>query len=324
MLQALFALWLMFADGPPQGAADNVDNWEQKKALSKKLEAQAKFTEAKNVLLSAMDDAAKSPARLAYTYNNLGAIAYQLGKYTEAERDYRLAVRQWELIPGNPGLAKTLGNIAALNFAIGRLDTADDFLKRAEALQIKTMGEDHPETALLIQNRASMFLTNHQYRKAEPLFRRSLDIWAKFGTAYEADIAIASRSMAIIFKHTSRTKEAAAYDECARAIWVDELSKGIATPDVHASLARLYLENHEPLMAEPILKDAIRLSETELGPDYPYIGAILEMYSDVCRQLGRKAEAKEMQSRAREIEHSCTQLCVAQKTVNASDLLGKH
>lgn len=324
MSQALLALLLLFADRQPQGAANNLDAWERTRALSKQFEAQGKFTEARNTLLGAMGDAAKSPERLAYAYNNLGAIAYQLGKYAEAERDYRLALRQWDLVPDNPGMAKTLGNIAALNFAIGRMDVADDFLRRAEGLQIKSMGADHPETALLLQNHASMDLVNHQYKKAEPLFRRALEIWERSGGAYDADIAIAARSLAVVYKHTSRTREAAAYDQRARKIWEHELTNGTAAPDVRPALARLYLEMHEPLRAEPLLKEAIRLSETELGPDYPFIGAIFEMYSEVCRQTSRKAEAREMEHRARQIENSCTQLCVARQTVNASDLIGKQ
>jgi tetratricopeptide (TPR) repeat protein len=331
MPQTLFALFFLLASPTPQDGVSHVvaektavDSWEKAIAASKQFESVGKLAEARKTLVAAMRDVSDSPSRLAYGYNNLGAISQQLGKYPEAEKDYRLALKQWERLPGDVGVAKTLGNIAALNFVIGRLDVADDYLNRAQAVQIAALGPDHPETALLLQNRASMHLGLHQYEKAEPEFRRVLAIWEKYGTAYELEIASTIRSLAIIYKHTSRAKEAVAFDERAKGIWEREVAKGYANPEVRAALARLYLEAHEPLRAEPILKEAIRIVDTELGPDYPYTGAILKMYADVFRQTGRKSEAKQAEQRAKLIEDTCSQLCQSQQTISTSDLLAER
>jgi tetratricopeptide (TPR) repeat protein len=137
-------------------------------------------------------------------------------------------------------------------------------MREETAVQIAALGPHHPETALLLQNRASMHLGLHQYEKAEPEFRRVLEIWEKYGAAYELEIASTVRSLAIIYKHTSRSKEAVPYDERAKGIWEREVAKGYANPEVRAALARLYLEAHDPLRAEPVLREAIRIAETDV------------------------------------------------------------
>jgi hypothetical protein len=83
----------------------------------------------------------------------------------------------------------------------------------------------------------------------------------------------------------------------------------------------LYFEQRKPLLAEPVLKEAIRQSEMQAEPDYPFLPSILKMYAKICRQNGRKAEAREMEQRLQKIESSCSQACQSQQTIAASDLM---
>jgi tetratricopeptide (TPR) repeat protein len=326
MSRVVIGILILFTCRPSQGAANTgiTDSWDKFVEISKKFQSEGKLIEARKALLAVMNDAHKSPTRLAYTYNELGTLAQELGKYPEAERDYRLAIHQWDLVPGHPGIARTMNNLASVLYIVGKVEAADEFLHRAELVQVAALGANHPETARLYQNRATLYLSLHQYEKAELAYRQALQIWDGAAAGYDLQIAGAARGLAIILKHTSRSREAVLYDARARAIWERELSKGYASPELRAALARVYLEAHEPLLAEPVLKQAIFISDTELDPDYPFLGPILRMYADVCRQTGRKAEARRMDERAKEIESRCSQMCQAQQTITASDLLAEH
>jgi tetratricopeptide (TPR) repeat protein len=318
MSRVVIGILILFTCRPSQGAADD---WNNAVAASKQFVAQGKLVDARKSLLGAMKDASQSAARLAYCYSELGAIAQQLGKYTEAERDYRLAIQQWELVPGHPGIAITLNNLASVLYLVGKVDAAEELLQRAESLEVAAMGPNHPETARLYQNRATVYLSLRQYKKAEAEYRRALEIWEKSSPAYDLQIASSARGLAIILKHTSRRKEAVGLDTRARAIWEREVNKSYASSEVRAALAQLYLEAHEPDLAEPVLKQAIE--NAELDPDYPFLNTILRMYAEVCRQVGRKAEAREIEHRAKRIESACSQTCQAQQTITASDLLAE-
>jgi tetratricopeptide (TPR) repeat protein len=216
MSKIMLGLCLVIACLPSLAAADE---WGNVVALSKNLKAGGKFVEARKVLLAALDDAPLSATRIAVAYNELGTIAQDQGKYTEAERLYRLSIQQWELVPGHLGIARTMNNLASLLFVVGKTDAADVWLRRAETLQIQAMGTDHPETARLYQNRATLYLRFQQYKKAEVEYRKALEVWEKSGPAYELEIASDARGLAIICRQTSRSAEAVGYNERARAIW---------------------------------------------------------------------------------------------------------
>jgi tetratricopeptide (TPR) repeat protein len=326
MLRVVIGILILFTCRPSQGAANNgsTDSWDKFVELSKKFQSEGKLTQAREALLSAMNDASKSPTRLAYTYNQLGTLAQELGKYTEAERYYRLAIQQWELVSKHPGIARTMNNLASVLYIVGKVEAADEYLHRAEVLQVAALGANHPETARLYQNRATLYLSLHQYKKAESSYRQALQIWEGGPAGYDLQIAGAARGLGLILRHTSRGREADLYDARAREIWERELSRGYTSPELRAALAKVYLEAHEPLLAEPVLKEAILISDTELDPDYPFLGPILRLYAEVCRQTGRKAEARKMDQRAKEIESTCSQMCQAQQTITASDLLAER
>src|SRR4051812_28893289 len=195
MTKSLFGLCLLPACRPAVGAPDA---WHRAVASSERLHAEGKLAEARNALLAVMHEAASSNVRLAYTHNNLGSIAQDQGRYTDAERHYRLALRQWEAAGEHLGSARTLNNLASLLFVIGKLEAAEEMLRRAEEFQIEAMGADHPETARVHQNHGAVYLQRRDYKQAELAYRRASEIWEKCGEACDLDIAATARGLAIV------------------------------------------------------------------------------------------------------------------------------
>lgn len=292
--------------------------WNRAIDASEELRHQGKFEQARTLLLRAIETDAKYPGQLAVAYNNLGAIAQDQGKYADAERYYRQAIRQWESVPDGDGKPIAMNNLATLLNAVGKLDVADRIQQRAEALQIEANGPNHPNSAAVIQNRATLYLAQRQYRKAESGFRRAIETWEHLG-AHDLEIADAFRGLAIVCSHTGRGTEAALLNSRAIEIWTEQVASGYASPQVRVALSHAYLEKKMPLKAEPVLSEAVRLSQAD--PDYPLLVPILRMYATVFRETGRKAEAREIEARAKAVARGCSQVCMARLTISASDFV---
>ena len=77
--------------------------------------------------------------------------------------------------------------------AQARYAEAEPLFKRSIELQEKTLGRDHPDTAIVINNLAALYMKQGRYTEAEPLFRRSLAIREKALEEDHPDIATASQ-----------------------------------------------------------------------------------------------------------------------------------
>jgi len=74
---------------------------------------------------------------VAQSLNNLAALYYKQGQYTQAEQLYKrsLAIREKALGPDHPDVAQSLENMAALYRKTGRGKLAEEFEKRAAAIR---------------------------------------------------------------------------------------------------------------------------------------------------------------------------------------------
>jgi tetratricopeptide (TPR) repeat protein len=316
-LHVIVSLLLLIAEPT---FSSSTASWEKAIGVSKQLRAEGRVLEARKVILAATEESSPSSARLACAYNELGVLAQQESMYAQAERDYRTAIRLWQSIPQDLGLARTLNNLASLLYLVGKPEAAERALSEAQTIQITAMGMNHPETARLLGNHATLHLSQRQYKRAELEYQKALEIWETFGSAHQLDIAGTVRGLAIIYTNTRRSHQAEIYNTRARSIWEAEVSTGHATLDIQLALAQVYLEAHEPWLAEPVLRQAILVSEATAIPN-PFVAPALRLYATACRQTGFRAEARRAEQRARQIESSCSQVCLARQTVSVSELI---
>ncbi len=310
------SMLLLFAEPSPSHSAIS---WERTVAESKQLRAEGKLLEARKVIAAAIEDTSSS-TRLACAYNELGVLAQQESKYAEAERDYRTAIRLLHSAPRDLRLARILNNLASLLYLVGKTDAAERALNEAETLQMTATGVNHPETARLLGNHATLHLSLHQYKRAESEYQEALQVWETFPAAHELDIAATVRGLAIICTHTGRSHQADLYNARARSIWEREVGTGHAALDVQLALAQIFLETRQPWLAEPVLRQAMRAAEIPPIPS-PFVAPALRLYATACRQTGRRAEARAAERRAVQIESACSQVCLAQQTVSVSELI---
>ena len=61
----------------------------------------------------------------------------------------------------------------------GKYAEAEPLYRKALAIRLKTLGEDHPDTAVSYNNLASNLNAQGKYAEAEPLYRKALAIRLK-------------------------------------------------------------------------------------------------------------------------------------------------
>src|SRR6266851_5897495 len=110
------------------GVADD-EAWTRFMTAGARQMAAAAFADAEKSFLSAVEAAkvyAGDDIRPAKTFNNLGALYHQTGRYDEAERNYQLAVEIYRKQPETAGvsLAAVTNNLGELNRLRGRFTEA--------------------------------------------------------------------------------------------------------------------------------------------------------------------------------------------------------
>jgi tetratricopeptide (TPR) repeat protein len=309
----------------PQSAVP--DQWQQSIDLAERLQEQHKLAEARTVLLGAVEEASKHAQkehRLAYTYNNLGSVAQDQGRYLEAETYYRRSIAHWQNRGAGPngGLARTMNNLASLMYGAGRLREAEELVLRAETFAIGQLSTDDDEAGVRFLNRGMLYLSRRKYEKAEESYRRALAIWESHRGSHEWDLGRVARDLGFICEKTGRRERAASHYEFARKIWEEYLSAMTATPEMYRDLAALYSALGQKARARLTLEHTLEVTERELGVSHPVRVSLLLQYASVLRQTGEKREAARIEREAKEIGARSEAGLIGQ-TVAMSDLAQK-
>ena len=70
-------------------------------------------------------------------------------------------------------------------------------------------------------------------------------------------------------------------------------------------LGSIYIIRKETVAAETLLKEALSIATTYLGPDHPTTAAVLYNYAALFRKTGRKCEARNMKARMVQTNDNC-------------------
>ncbi|MBI5171673.1 MAG: tetratricopeptide repeat protein [Candidatus Melainabacteria bacterium] len=151
-------------------------------ALADNLRQQGKYREALPILKEATailkESGAGSPyAREAATArNNLGALYFWLGDYTNAEIDLNeaLKMRLAVLPPESEEIANSLGDLAAVYHKTGRYQLCEEKLRQALKIRLSTLGRNHRETAILLGNLGNLYSQQAKYEEARDYYQQAL------------------------------------------------------------------------------------------------------------------------------------------------------
>ena len=153
--------------------------------------------------------------------------AYQQGRYTEAEGQWKAALKEAEKFgEQDPRLATSLNNLGELYVAQFKFDEAEPLYKRSLAIREKALGLEHPDMAASLNNLALLYHAQGKYAEVEPLFKRSLAIREKALGPENSDVAISLNNLAEIYYTQSKYADAAPLFKRSLAIRVHMTSAG--------------------------------------------------------------------------------------------------
>ncbi|HTW72064.1 MAG TPA: tetratricopeptide repeat protein [Acetobacteraceae bacterium] len=154
-------------------------------------------------------------------------------------------------------------------------------------------------TARLMGALASLFKTKGLYGRAEPLYRRALEIdEANLGTDHPT-FAIHLNNLALLLQATNRFGEAEPL--VRRALAITEASHGKDHPDVAPilnNLALLLQATNRFGEAESVLRRALDIDEANLGGRHPRFATELNNLAGLLQATRRFGEAEPLQRRA--------------------------
>jgi len=137
------------------------------------------------VLAEARDSAREQEAR-----GNLAVIRYHLGRYAEAERDYRQARRLAARNGTLSQLARYTANLALLLGETGRVAEAE--AAHRDALRAGELADDRQAIANTLGNFALLLTDTARFAEAESLFHRSLELEQRAGLRPAYAVALAN------------------------------------------------------------------------------------------------------------------------------------
>jgi tetratricopeptide (TPR) repeat protein/CHAT domain-containing protein len=245
---------------------------------------------------------ADSPAH-AQSVNNLGALYFAMGRWTDAGRCYEQAldISRRARGPDHPDVARALLNLAVLKQVVGEYGPAESQFKHALEILRGALGEDDPAVATGLVNLAELYAATDRYAAAESVFRQALQIRrAAFGDV-SSEVASVEGRLASVVHVRGDDQQAVAL--LRHALAAESVASGADHPAVvehRDQLIRLLEATGDRSGAETLLTDALAqaadapdrlraarqaLIEHHLnGNDYQAAAALLQQVVDDLRQ----------------------------------------
>jgi CHAT domain-containing protein/tetratricopeptide (TPR) repeat protein len=182
---------------------------------------------------------------------------------------------------------KQLTNQVIKLYQAGKYAEALPVARRSLELREKTLGHEHPEVAVSLNNLAELYRALDDYALAESLYQRALSIWEKSLGPQDGTLAQGLTNLAGLY--TSMGEYAKAEPLFKRALSIWEKSSGPETLDVGrglAGLAALYYFMGVYAKAEPLYLQSLALLEKFHGPDHPGVAAALNNLAMLYHAMG--------------------------------------
>src|SRR5262245_9275589 len=201
-------------------------------------------------------------ADVAVTLVELARVYQDEGSNDRAQPLQREAVelRRKALGPEHRETAVSVSDLASVLRLKGELADAETLLRQCLELNLKALGPNHPNVFLPMHDLALITASRGDYASAEMQLRQALVVGRKTLGNQHPNVAVALNSLGRTLRDEGK------YDEAAAAL-EEALSIGMAlVGGVHplvaiykSNLATVYLARHDPVRAEPLLRDALEI-----------------------------------------------------------------
>jgi tetratricopeptide (TPR) repeat protein len=260
----------------PLGAASEWEQCYRDGLAARKL---GRYQDARRLLETALAESGLAPldVRRAQVDTELASVLNILGDANRAERLYLEAVAILQTqTPRDPALESVLlGEFGAFQETQGRLDAAEELLRRAIDASQVAFGERHPSTATAQVSLAHLYVTAGRLAEAEPLLGRAVVVHRKVLAAADIDRLASESSLGVVYLLEGRYDLAEPIlqqaTRGARELGEDHPVYAMTL----ANLADLYRFAGDSARGEPLLRKALAIYESKLGPEAPAVAEVL-------------------------------------------------
>ena len=230
---------------------------------------------------------------LAAARSSLAHLYRDIGRNTEAEPLFKeaLAITEKTLGRDHPAFIARLNDLAHLYYDTGRHSEAEPILKKAITVGEKALGREHSSVAIALGSLARLCRAAGRHSEANPLFDSAIDAGHK---ALSREHPAVARALGYFPRDrvASHRNSTAMPIPTLRQLDGEEFSR--EHPDVAIqlnNLAYLYRAAGRLAEAEPLLKEALAITERALGREHPDIAISLNSLARLYRESGRYDEA---------------------------------
>jgi CHAT domain-containing protein/Tfp pilus assembly protein PilF len=177
---------------------------------------------------------------------------------------------QKKLEPDHPSLATTLGNLAGVLRAQGKLTEAESLYRKSLAIEEKKLEPDHPSLATTLGNLAAVLQDQGKLTEAESLYRKSLAIVQKKLEPDHPSLATTLGNLAAVLHAQGKLTEAESLFRKSLAIFEKKLEPdhpSLAT--TLGNLAGVLKDQGKLTEAESLFRKSLAIEEKKLEPDHP-------------------------------------------------------
>ncbi|MFM6591972.1 MAG: tetratricopeptide repeat protein, partial [Dolichospermum sp.] len=158
----------------------------------------------------------------------------------------------------------------------GFYDQASPYREKCLTVSEKRLGENHPDVATSLNDRAELYHNQGRYTEAEPMYIRARSIREQQLGENHPDVATSLNNLAALYENQGRYTEAEPL--YIRALSIYEQQLGENHPYVATSLnnlAVLYEKQGRYTEAEPLYIRALSIYEQQLGENHPDVASSL-------------------------------------------------
>ena len=237
---------------------------------------------------------------VALVLDGLGTLYSEKAEYATAEANFQRAVSVFEKSRGvEPEvviwLSSALSNLAVLRQKKGEYRSAGDLYQRALNLDVKTLGQRHPQVATDLNNLASLRREEGYYERAEILYKHALTIILQIFHPEHPKVATFLNNFGELYREQGRYSQAE--EMLARSLQIQEKvldANHIQIGQTLSNLGALYQETGDYLQAEVLFVRAKKIAETALGNRHPDVAKYQSNLGLLYAEKGDRARAEQL------------------------------
>jgi tetratricopeptide (TPR) repeat protein len=259
---------------------------------------------------------------------SLGTTFSGLGRYPEAEREYRAALALRRSAPGghDADLASSEADLAEQLTFEDKLPEAETLQRDALRLRTKVFGPDDPAVAASLSDLAITVRREGKLQQAETLVRQALAIDLKSHRV--EDVSMDENNLGVILRFEKRPAEAEAMLRQSLAIHMQAAGPENASTALTMNQLSYALHDEGKLAeAEEYARKSLATSRRTEGNEHPDVAVGLNHLATLLRDEGKLDEAESMFRQALAVaQHAwgADQTDTAKIETNLGDLLAKR